>query len=132
MNRRQLEKLGVPPHCVKQAIHAIQVQTQDPSWKNRQVRQQLQSILDDPNGFAEDVVWGELAQALIEDRSFVPPEPVTYRTWGAEGIEPESHAQMRQACSVPAATAAALMPDAHVGYGLPIGGVLACENAVIP
>jgi tRNA-splicing ligase RtcB len=24
------------------------------------------------------------------------------------------------------------MPDAHVGYGLPIGGVLACENAVIP
>jgi tRNA-splicing ligase RtcB len=28
--------------------------------------------------------------------------------------------------------AAALMPDAHVGYGLPIGGVLACENAVIP
>jgi len=24
------------------------------------------------------------------------------------------------------------MPDAHVGYGLPIGGVLALENAVIP
>jgi tRNA-splicing ligase RtcB len=24
------------------------------------------------------------------------------------------------------------MPDAHVGYGLPIGGVLATENAVIP
>lgn len=25
-----------------------------------------------------------------------------------------------------------LMPDAHVGYGMPIGGVIACENAVIP
>ena len=24
------------------------------------------------------------------------------------------------------------MPDAHLGYGLPIGGVLATENAVIP
>jgi tRNA-splicing ligase RtcB len=24
------------------------------------------------------------------------------------------------------------MPDAHVGYGLPIGGVLACQGAVIP
>lgn len=24
------------------------------------------------------------------------------------------------------------MPDAHSGYGLPIGGVLAVENAVIP
>ena len=28
--------------------------------------------------------------------------------------------------------AGALTPDAHVGYGLPIGGVLATENAVIP
>src|SRR4029453_15367777 len=27
---------------------------------------------------------------------------------------------------------AGLMPDAPVGLGLPVGGVLACENAVIP
>ncbi|MEN8253974.1 MAG: RtcB family protein [Verrucomicrobiota bacterium] len=26
----------------------------------------------------------------------------------------------------------ALMPDCHVGYGMPIGGVAACEDAVIP
>ena len=26
----------------------------------------------------------------------------------------------------------ALMPDAHQGYGMPIGGVVAAENAVIP
>jgi len=26
----------------------------------------------------------------------------------------------------------ALMPDCHRGYGMPIGGVIACENAVIP
>ncbi len=26
----------------------------------------------------------------------------------------------------------ALMPDAHVGYGMPIGGVIATENAIIP
>ena len=26
----------------------------------------------------------------------------------------------------------ALMPDAHAGYGMPIGGVILCENAVIP
>src|SRR5690606_7599473 len=54
-----------------------------------------------------------------------------YRTWGDE-IDPAAHAQMRDACRVPSAVGAALMPDAHVGYGLPIGGVLACENAVIP
>jgi tRNA-splicing ligase RtcB len=40
--------------------------------------------------------------------------------------------QMERACLLPVAVAGALMPDAHVGYGLPIGGVLAAENAVIP
>ena len=39
---------------------------------------------------------------------------------------------MKQACALPVARGAALMPDAHIGYGLPIGGVLATEDAVIP
>jgi len=54
-----------------------------------------------------------------------------YRQWG-EGLEPEAVMQMEKACRLPVAVAGALMPDAHVGYGLPIGGVLATENAVIP
>jgi tRNA-splicing ligase RtcB len=40
--------------------------------------------------------------------------------------------QMEKACLLPVAVAGALMPDAHVGYGLPIGGVLATEACVIP
>src|SRR5438874_9116336 len=39
---------------------------------------------------------------------------------------------MDKARLLPVAVAGALMPDAHVGYGLPIGGVLATENTVIP
>jgi tRNA-splicing ligase RtcB (3'-phosphate/5'-hydroxy nucleic acid ligase) len=39
---------------------------------------------------------------------------------------------MVNACSLPIAVTGALMPDAHVGYGLPIGGVLATRDAVIP
>jgi tRNA-splicing ligase RtcB len=39
---------------------------------------------------------------------------------------------MNAASKLPIAVAGALMPDAHQGYGLPIGGVLATENAVIP
>ncbi len=58
--------------------------------------------------------------------------PISYRTWGESGIDAASHIQMRQACGLPMATGAALMPDAHVGYGLPIGGVLALDNAVCP
>ena len=32
---------------------------------------------------------------------------------------------MDNACRLPVSEIGALMPDAHVGYGLPIGGVLA-------
>ena len=63
---------------------------------------------------------------------FVPrAEPAPYRIWG-EGLEADALNQMKNACRLPVAVAGALMPDAHVGYGLPIGGVLATDDAVIP
>lgn len=55
----------------------------------------------------------------------------SYKTWGTD-IDAEAIAQMEAAIGLPVAVGGALMPDAHVGYGLPIGGVLATENAVIP
>jgi tRNA-splicing ligase RtcB (3'-phosphate/5'-hydroxy nucleic acid ligase) len=55
----------------------------------------------------------------------------TYKTWGTD-IDAEAIRQMDAAIHLPITVAGALMPDAHVGYGLPIGGVLATENAVIP
>jgi len=54
-----------------------------------------------------------------------------YKTWGND-IDPEARSQMDAAISLPVSLAGALMADAHVGYGLPIGGVLATDNAVIP
>jgi tRNA-splicing ligase RtcB len=39
---------------------------------------------------------------------------------------------MQNAMRLPITAAGALMPDAHIGYGLPIGGVLATTDAVIP
>jgi tRNA-splicing ligase RtcB len=59
------------------------------------------------------------------------PALAPWRQWG-EGLEAEAVKQMANACALPVAVAGALMPDAHVGYGLPIGGVLATDNAVIP
>lgn len=58
--------------------------------------------------------------------------PAPWHQWGAHLVEKEAVAQLWDACSLPAAVRGALMPDAHKGYGLPIGGVLAVKNAVIP
>ena len=47
-------------------------------------------------------------------------------------IEPSAQAQMELALRLPPSVQGALMPDAHPGYALPIGGVLAMHQAVAP
>ena len=54
-----------------------------------------------------------------------------WRQWG-EHLEPNAVQQLVNACSLPVTVRGALMPDAHVGYGLPIGGVIGVRDAVIP
>jgi hypothetical protein len=54
------------------------------------------------------------------DVSQSEPRRAPWRQWGL-GLEPEAVRQMANACALPVAVAGALMPDAHVGYGLPIG-----------
>src|SRR5262249_23638194 len=59
-------------------------------------------------------------------------EPLPYPAWGREQIDAHAFAQMDAAMRLPVSVAGALMPDAHPGYALPIGGVLATEGVVIP
>jgi tRNA-splicing ligase RtcB len=133
MNSRQLEKLGVPTECRKSAIIAIQNAASAGILRSLNVAQVIRDILANPADHVQDPNFGPFAQTLLESEAPAPArEPIAYRTWGESGIEAESHVQMRQACALPMATGAALMPDAHVGYGLPIGGVLALEGAVVP
>jgi len=58
-------------------------------------------------------------------------EPAPWRQWG-ENLDANAVRQLENASMLPVSVAGALMPDAHMGYGLPIGGVLATDNAVIP
>lgn len=100
------------------------------------LRSDLEAIVKEPNAYKEHVHWKLLAEALIEQEAkraaFVERgEPAPYRVWG-EGLEAGAIDQMKNAARLPVAVSGALMPDAHQGYGLPIGGVLATENAVIP
>jgi tRNA-splicing ligase RtcB len=56
-----------------------------------------------------------------------------YPIYGKEHIDPKALGQMDVAMRLPISVAGALMPDAHAGYGLPIGGVLATDlNTIIP
>lgn len=116
----------------------------DQLWDNELDRDTILARLDSvrakPGDYLSDPLLGDLARECL--RHFAPQadrtddalrdEALPYRIWGRDHIEDGALAQMEAAMRLPITAAGALMPDAHQGYGLPIGGVLATEGAVIP
>ncbi len=47
-------------------------------------------------------------------------------------LEPDAMAQLKNAASLPSVFRAFGMPDIHVGYGVPIGSVVATKDIIIP
>jgi tRNA-splicing ligase RtcB (3'-phosphate/5'-hydroxy nucleic acid ligase) len=98
----------------------------------------LKDVLNAPEAYVEDAVLGKIAIQLIAvpetDEVEIPlnEKGVHYNIFGAQHIEEGALLQMETASKLPVSVAGALMPDAHHGYGLPIGGVLATNNAIIP
>jgi tRNA-splicing ligase RtcB len=103
-----------------------------------EVQKLLKKVLNYPESFLDDPVLNILATAILEennrenDISIKLTAPKPYAVFGADYIEEGALAQMEIAMQLPITVAGALMPDAHQGYGLPIGGVLATQNTIIP
>ena len=103
------------------------------------VRAIMKKLVQYPESFLDDVIMAPIAKALLEksnpaDEGQIQLKEISdpYTVYGAEYIEPGAIQQMDVAMKLPVTVAGALMPDAHQGYGLPIGGVLATNNAIIP
>lgn len=95
----------------------------------------LERLLKQPADFLYDAVLSPVALELMKPEDDTVALNVAgrpYQIYGAEAIEQGALSQMETAMKLPVTVAGALMPDAHQGYGLPIGGVLATRNAVIP
>ena len=132
MNKKQLMSLGVPEDCVSAAVKCLHVAARNQELRQIKPKKLIPQVVADPAAFCDHRIFGPLALAVMEYQSQPAiGEPIEFRQWGDE-IDDSARQQMADACRLPMAKAAALMPDAHHGYGLPIGGVLACENAVVP
>lgn len=97
----------------------------------------LVAVLANPKEFTQDSIWSKVALALVpsEKKSMAHEllkSRIDYLIFGGAEIEEGARNQMEIAMKLPITVTGALMPDAHQGYGLPIGGVLATHNAVIP
>jgi tRNA-splicing ligase RtcB (3'-phosphate/5'-hydroxy nucleic acid ligase) len=100
----------------------------------------IKNVLSAPEQYLHDAVLGVLAHKLVSksttQESFktylLEDEPKPFHIFGQQHIDRNAIQQMELALRLPISAYGALMPDAHHGYGLPIGGVLAANNAVIP
>ncbi|MFN0067429.1 MAG: RtcB family protein [Limisphaerales bacterium] len=131
MNQHDLIRLGVPPgEATRRGMDFI-TRYLLKGLDKAQLAAAVEAVVKAPEDFADDGLRGEFAQALLRSPRVIREAAAPWRQWG-EGLEPQAVNQMARACHLPVAVAGALMPDAHLGYGLPIGGVLATDNAVIP
>jgi len=131
VNTKDLIRLGVPPgEATRRGMELISRYILKGLDRDK-LLSDVAAVVRDPEAFAQDELRGEFAKALQRCGRPIREAPAPWRQWG-ENLEPEAVNQMGRACQLPVAVAGALMPDAHVGYGLPIGGVLATDNAVIP
>jgi tRNA-splicing ligase RtcB len=118
---------------------SISAQLSAQGLEREAVLNQLDAVRQNPGPFLADPIMADLARECIRLTQKDEPSvdtllesPVPYPIWGRENIDDGAVAQMDNAMRLPVSVAGALMPDAHIGYGLPIGGVLATDNAVIP
>ncbi len=143
---KDLEKIGYPRGS-KVASLAINVMMRHYKKNNKNfVISLLEKIAKTPENYTEDEILRQIAEQFTEPEETVleqhdngeeislihPNQIPDYKTYGSRHIAPAARQQMDVAMRLPVATGGALMADAHAGYGLPIGGVLAVENAVIP
>jgi tRNA-splicing ligase RtcB len=133
MKGYELQKLGIPKGEMVQLGLRLLGEACENGADVDELRDRLEAIAAEPDAHVDDEHFGHLAQEMVDG----PPgfverdEPARWKSWG-EDLDPGAIGQMENACRLPVAVRGALMPDAHRGYGLPIGGVLAAENAVIP
>ena len=134
MKTRDLVAIGIPAGRPAEVAKQILQKAQSEKRGMAAVLAELGRVAASPADFRDDQRWAGLAQLLLErtiaEGTFVPRD-APYRIWG-DNLDSTAVDQLKNACKLPVAVAAALMPDAHVGYGLPIGGVLATRDAVIP
>ena len=134
---KELRAIGYP----ESPVISIAMNVMQKHYKHEakeDVMELLKKILATPVEYEKDAVLGLIAQQLIPKPETEGAEislnqiGIQFNVFGQEHIEECAMQQMFQAAKLPVSIAGALMPDAHSGYGLPIGGVLATDNAVIP
>jgi tRNA-splicing ligase RtcB (3'-phosphate/5'-hydroxy nucleic acid ligase) len=136
MNGKDIIALGFSEGKI---IGTILEAAKNSNRRSKDVKLILKAIKSDPKKWVDDAVWGVVASELIGvesngakikellDKCNAKP----FKVWGEDIIEPQAIEQMKLAMELPVTVKGALVPDAHFGKAVPIGGILGCD-ALIP
>jgi tRNA-splicing ligase RtcB len=135
LSGKDLIKLGFPKtNAINIALG--QITRYRKREKKEQILLEARSVLLNPDQFLGHGTWGKVAEGLIKPVEVrlqqLRSQRVPFSVFGENEIDEVAKRQLYDALKLPISVQGALMPDAHSGYGLPIGGVLATDNAVIP
>lgn len=135
---RDLRKIGFRSDKAKSL--AINIMSSAYKYKTKEEKLGiLIEVKEDPESFLDHEFLAPIAEQFaerVEKETYteyrLKEAPKKYTIHGRKFIDQNTINQMDVAMQLPITKKGALMPDAHVGYGLPIGGVLATQNEVIP
>ena len=135
---KDLTKIGYTDNKVRSLVATIF----NKHYKHHSKAEKLELLLQvkaRPEDFLTDESTAKIAEVFAGGPKKVNFEcfslldqPAPSKVFGAMHVDALAIKQIELALSLPISIQGALMPDAHGGYGLSIGGVLATDNAVIP
>ncbi|MES2837008.1 MAG: RtcB family protein [Bacteroidota bacterium] len=135
---KHLRKFDFPSDIAK----SVAINIMSKNYKHFSIDEKLEiinNVLLDPEQYLEH----EFLKPLSDELCGKPKIKTSYEVhvlkntgdftiYGQRLIGQNAILQMEAAMRLPVSVKGALMPDAHHGYGLPIGAALAVNNAVIP
>lgn len=142
MGTSRLKNKDLGKLCSSNKVRSLAIDILNKHFKHNSKAEKLkllEDVVTNPEKFENHETLGKIANEYIA--KITPATGKEYRlieerkpfeVFGKPQISDNTILQMEMAMQLPITVDGALMPDAHSGYGLPIGGVLATENAVIP
>jgi tRNA-splicing ligase RtcB (3'-phosphate/5'-hydroxy nucleic acid ligase) len=135
---KDLSKIGI----INNRARSLAIQITAKHFKHHtkdEILQLLKDLASNPGKYEDEPLFRPLSFVLqdkVEEKQSTVfsllDEHVPYKVYGGKHIDSATRKQMDIVMSLPIVYSGALMPDAHVGYGVPIGGVIATKDAVIP
>ncbi|TDQ76945.1 RtcB family protein [Sphingobacterium yanglingense] len=138
LRTKDLSKIGY----LNDQLRSLVINTVSKNFKHYNKQQLLELLVDiknNPEAYLANEETNKIAEKIIgrvQGATYtvhdLSENAIPVKIYGSKEIEQSAKKQMELASLLPISVQGALMPDAHMGYGLPIGGVLATHNAVIP